>query len=115
MSHIHILFTILIILNITTNRLIAAAASKYIIYQILMKFFGMRTNAENTQKSEDSEIFPADTVRCGRQSPDPDALPCGRGLFAHLYCRPMNLLNMVSSQELFEVQCVVIGHLILTC
>ena len=54
-----------------------------------MKFFGMRTNSEKTRKMRkiarkiaDSEIFPADTMRCGRQSPDADALHCGRGLFA---------------------------------
>ena len=89
MSHIHILFIMLLILNITTNRFRGAATSKHIIYSILMKVFCMRTYAENMRKnaktlrkSEEKlriqTIFlrtwwvadgaHADAVRCGRQS-----------------------------------------------
>ena len=50
MSHIHILFIMFIILNITTNRFRGAKTSKHIIYSILMKVFCMRAYAENTRK-----------------------------------------------------------------
>ena len=53
MSHIHILFTMLIILNITTNQLTPSTTSKHLICYILMKFFGTRKkrekNAENAK------------------------------------------------------------------
>ena len=77
MSHIHILFTMLIILNITTNRLTASTTSKtsYML-DFNEVFFGTRKNAEKTRKitrkTADFENFFADATRCGRH-------PCGRG------------------------------------
>ena len=52
MSHIHILFTMLSILNITTNRLIASTTSKHLICQILMKFFSTQINEKKMRKTQ---------------------------------------------------------------
>ena len=115
MSHIHILFTMLIILNITTNRLTASTTSKtsYMLdfNEVFLARGKTRKNAENAEKHAEKlrgklrilKIFsrtrcvadgthadaargtPADTA-CGRQFHNADALRCGRGLFAHLFC-----------------------------
>ena len=49
-SHIHILFTMLIILNITTNRLTASTTSKTSYMLDFHKFFSTWINAEKTWK-----------------------------------------------------------------
>ena len=75
MSHIHILFTMLIILNITTNRLTASTTSKTSYMLDFNEVFLARKN-EKTRKTRqaenyaenyaaDSENFFADALRCG--------------------------------------------------
>ena len=106
MSHIHILFTMLIILNITTNRLTAASTSKtYYMLDFNEAFWHADKRGKTAKKTAEkrgklwilkfflrtqsvADGTHADALRCVRQSTDVDALSCGCGLFAHLYHKP---------------------------
>ena len=95
MSHIHILFTMLIILNITTNRLTTSTTSKT---SYMLDFDEVFWHAEKSGKLRGKlrilKIFSptrcvadgthADVAHCGRRFHNADTLHCGRGLFAHL-------------------------------
>ena len=110
MSHIHILFTMLIILNITTNRLTASTTFKTCYMLDFNEIFlargktrikrGKRVKTRGKRrklrgKLRILKIFQrtrcvadgahADAARCGRRFHNADTLRCGRGLFAHLY------------------------------
>ena len=102
MSHIHILFTMLIILNITTNQLTASTTSKtsYMLdFNGVFLARGKRVKTRGKRgklrgKLRSLKIFSrtrcvadgahADAARCGRRFHNADVLRCGRGLFAHL-------------------------------
>ena len=102
MSHIHILFTRLIILNITTNRLTASTTSKTSYMLDFNEVFLARgktrkkrgENGNTRGKLRILKIFSqthcvangahAEPVHCRRRFHNTDALRCRCGLFAHL-------------------------------
>ena len=55
MSHIHILFTMLIILNITTNRLTASTTSKHLMLDFHEVFWHVDKRGKNAENAENAE------------------------------------------------------------